>query len=93
MASALVVILADTFRLRFRISRQKKVKSIFPVQTNKSTDGVLQPRNNINPVIINLAFRLPSSENWLYLSISRNGKSSKINFGFSSIEPSRSHLC
>lgn len=93
MASALVLILADTFRLRFRNSHQKRVKNLSPVYTNKSTEVVSPLSNNFNPVITNVAFRLPSSSKWLYLLISHNGKSLKLNFGFSSIEPKHSHIC
>ena len=94
MASALVLILADTFRLRSRNRYQKKVKSLSHENKNKAVDGISQSRNDTNRIITSFAFRFPSSTNWLYLSISRNGKSSKLNFGFSSAEPIHHfHIC
>lgn len=87
LAITLLWILLDTFRLRRDIVRFRKVKSGFREQPSMARSEIALLKALDNRKRFNFAFQLPSSNNWLYLAISHDGRQRRLHFGTSNVEP------
>jgi hypothetical protein len=87
-ATALLLVLADIFRMRFEKSLLKNLRHFFSKPASNNIRDVSLSQELEYESVTNFAFRLPSS-NWLYVSLSNNGRNRKLHFGTSSVNPAQ----
>jgi hypothetical protein len=88
-AMALLIVLVDIFRMRFGKNPLKNSRKTFLKQLGKANRETLPSQESEYESVTNFAFRLPSSSNWLYVSVSNTGRNRRIHFGNSNMNPAQ----